>query len=69
MVTHLPDFCEKDNLKTVLFGQGWEKLPNWECLFLHRQQDLFLSVYVDDIILNGRKTKPQPYVEEIDETR
>ena len=27
---------------------GWEKIPNWECLFVHREKGLFLSVYVDD---------------------
>ena len=27
---------------------GWEKIPNWECLFVHRERGLFLSVYVDD---------------------
>ena len=23
----------------VLLGLGWERLPNWECLFVHRQQE------------------------------
>ena len=27
---------------------GWEKVSNWECLFVHRQKGLFISVYVDD---------------------
>ena len=26
----------------------WEKAPNWTCLFVHRKQGLFLSVYVGD---------------------
>ena len=30
---------------------GWEKIPNWERLFVHREQGLFLTVYVDDIKL------------------
>ena len=34
---------------------GWEKVSNWECLFVHREKGLFLSVYVDDIKLTGRK--------------
>ena len=34
----------------VLLKHGWEKIPNWECLFVHREKGLFLSVYVDDII-------------------
>ena len=33
----------------ILLKHGWEKVPNWECLFVHRQKGLFLSVYVDDI--------------------
>ena len=28
---------------------GCNKIPNWECMFVHRKQGLFLSVYVDDI--------------------
>ena len=32
-----------------------EKIPNWECLFVHREKGLFLSVYVDDIKLAGKK--------------
>ena len=34
----------------VLLKHGWEKVPNWECLFVHREKGLFLSVYVDDKI-------------------
>ena len=33
----------------VLLKHGWEKIPNWECLFVHREKGLSLSVYVDDI--------------------
>ena len=32
---------------------GWEKVSNWECLFVHREKGL--SVYVDDIKLAGKK--------------
>ena len=28
---------------------GWEKIPNWECFFVHHEKGLFSSVYVDDI--------------------
>ena len=27
---------------------GADKVPNWECSFMHREKGLFLSVYVDD---------------------
>ena len=30
----------------ILLQHGWEKVPNWECFFVHRQKGLFLSVYV-----------------------
>ena len=37
----------------VLLKHGWDKIPNRECLFVHREKGLFLSVYVDDIKLAG----------------
>ena len=39
----------------VLSEPGWEKVPIWECLFVIREEGLFLSVYVDDIKLAGTK--------------
>ena len=44
----------------VLLKYGWEKVPNWECLFVHREKGLFLSVYVDDIKLAGKKQNLDP---------
>ena len=37
-----------------------EKVPNWECLFVHREKGLFLSVYVDDIELTGNNQNIDP---------
>ena len=31
------------------------KVPNWECLLVHRKQRRFLSVFVDDIKMVGRR--------------
>ena len=39
----------------ILLKYGWEKVSNWECLFVHLEKGLFLSVYVDDIKLAGKK--------------
>ena len=39
----------------ILFKHGWGKVSNWECLFVHREKGLFLSVYVDDIKLAAKK--------------
>ena len=44
----------------ILLKHGWEKIPNWECLFVHREKGLFLSVYVDDIKLAGKKQDLDP---------
>ena len=38
----------------------WEKVSNWECFFVHREKVLFLSVYVDDIKLGGKKQNIDP---------
>ena len=44
----------------ILLKHDWEKIPNWECLFVHREKGLFLSVYVDDIKLPGKKHNIDP---------
>ena len=44
----------------ILLKHGWENIPNWECLFEHREKGLFLSVYVDDIKLAGKKHNIDP---------
>ena len=44
----------------ILLKHGWEKVSNWECLIVHRQKRLFLSVYVDDIKLAGKKQNIEP---------
>ena len=44
----------------ILLKHGWEKIPNWECLFVHREKGLFFSVYVDDIKLTGKKQNFDP---------
>ena len=45
----------------ILLKYGWEKgFPNWECLFVHREQGFFLSVYKDDIKLAGKKQNIDP---------
>ena len=46
--------CERQ-FEKILLKYGWEKVSNWECLFVHREKGLFLSVYVDDIKLAGKK--------------
>ena len=52
-------FCERQ-FEKILLKCGWEKAPNWECSFVHRVKGLFLSVYVDDIKLAGKKQNLDP---------
>ena len=49
----------KDNEEIVL-ELGREKVPTWECLFVHRKQGLFLSVYVGDIKMAGKRPSMAP---------
>ena len=44
----------------ILLQHGWENVSNWECLLVHRGKGLFLSVYVDDIKLAGKKQDIDP---------
>ena len=44
----------------VLLKYGWEKVSNWECLLVHREKGLFLSVYVDEIKLARKKQNMSP---------
>ena len=60
MVILWQDYCGKGNFEKIPLQHGWEKVSNWECLFAHRQKGLFLSVYVDDIKLAGKKQNIDP---------
>ena len=47
---------------------GFEKVLGWECLFVHKQQQLFLSVYVDDFKLAGKAGNLSPMWAKLNET-
>ena len=47
---------------------GADKVPNWECSFMHREKGLFLSVYVDDLKNRMKEGQSESHVEQIDET-
>ena len=44
----------------ILLKHGWETVSKWVCLFVHREKGLFLSVYVDDTKLAGKKQNINP---------
>ena len=50
----------ESQFERILLKHGWEKVPNSECLFVHREKGLFLSVYVDAIKLAGKKQNLDP---------
>ena len=60
MVIPLAGLLWERQFEKILLQQGWEKIPNWECLFVHREKGLFLSVYVDDIKFSGKKENIDP---------
>ena len=41
------------------------EIPNWECMFAHRKQGLFLSVFVDDIKMDGKMQNLAPIVKKM----
>ena len=38
----------------VLLSLGFEKVKGWECLFVNRKWQVFISVYVDDYKIAGK---------------
>ena len=50
----------KGNLRKSCCSTVGRRFPNWECLFVHREKGLFLSLYVDDIKLAGKKQNLDP---------
>ena len=57
---HLAGLLWEMQFEKILLQHGWEKVSNWECLFVHREKGLFSSVYVDDIKLAGKKQNIDP---------
>ena len=46
--------------ENALLKLGWEKVTSWECLYFHRAKQLFLSCYVDDYKMAGKKENIAP---------
>ena len=56
---------QQRQFEKILLQHGWEKVSNCECLFVHREKGLFLSVHVDDIKLAGKKQNIDPMWKEL----
>ena len=57
----------KDSSKKFYWDLDGNKVPNWECLFVHRKQGLFLSVDVDDIKNGWKEAQYGSHMEAIGE--
>ena len=53
----LAGFLWEGHFEEGLLEHGWEKVPSWECLFVHRKQGLFESVHVSDIKVAGKRCR------------
>ena len=49
----------------ALKSLGWIPVKGWECLFKHPEYKLFLSVYVDDFKMAGKKSSLAPMWEKL----
>ena len=60
MVIPLAGLLWEMHFEQIQLRYGWVKVSDWECLLVHREKGLFLSVYVDDIKLAGKKQNINP---------
>ena len=60
MVILLAGLSWERQFEKILLKYGWEKVSNWECLFVYHEKGLFFSVYVDDIKVAGKKQNIYP---------
>ena len=44
----------------ILLKCGFEKVKSWECLYVHKPKQIFLSAYVDDYKMAGKKENIAP---------
>ena len=59
-MTHISRIVKEKTIRGSSIGTSMGKVPNGECLFVHRAQGFFLSVYVDDIKIAGKRQKMAP---------
>ena len=65
----LAGLLRERQFEKILLQHGWEKVSNWECLFLSLEKGLFLSVHVDEIKLAGKNRKHESDLESTNERR
>ena len=60
MVILWQDYYGKGDFEKILLQHGWEKVSKWERLVVHCEKGLFLSAYVSDIKVAGKKQNINP---------
>ena len=58
---------DRQSEEALLELEDGRKIPDWECVFVHRKQGLFLSVHVDDIKNGSKEAEYGSQMEDIDE--
>ena len=53
---HLAGLLWERQFEKILMEHGWEKIPNWECSFVHRENGFFLCVWMTSNWLERNKT-------------
>jgi len=56
----LAGFYWERRCKRIILGLGFTLVPGWECLYIHKEKQLLLSVYVDDFKLSGPEENIAP---------
>ena len=56
----LAGLLRERHFEKVLFEKRLGKVSDWECFFVNREKRFFLSVYVGDIKLAGKKQNINP---------
>ena len=57
---HGQDYCVSDTSTNSYTKKTGRKYLDCDCLLMHREKGLFLSVYVDDSVMAGKKKKRKP---------
>ena len=65
----LPGLLWEGQCEKILLKHGWEKIPNWECLFVHREKWVILVCACGWFKTGWQETEHRPNVENTDERR
>ena len=50
------------HVNKIMLAEGFVPVTGWECVYVHHEKKLFVSVYVDDFKLAGLKKNLRPMI-------